>query len=372
MLIRKVTSASDMPDASSYIARGALLPAIRRASIVGKLAIGVAAFLLTASVIHLAVGDPWRLYAEGRSEKIAMLHALRDRIDAVAVGTSRIEEGFDPAVFDAAFAAGPYRIASLDLGLPGGSQTEQRKMAQEALRTLRPPNGRAACLLIMELNAGVNFPPEDVLHPRSIDVYDANTIRFANGFGGDTVGAYERLGRLGFALIAGVAHYANSGMLAALLFHGGDARNPAVALEQTRGHRITAASATDRRDVAAAFADRGKPNLIDGAFTPGDRELLADVATATTAPPQVVYVVTPTLSDLADAYIYPDTIDGQDGPVPVINLARPDRYPELYQPSLWRNAGHLNAAGAALFTRLLATQLDAWLTRHNATLPCKH
>src|SRR5690242_199500 len=115
-----------MPDASSYIGRGALLPAIRRVGLVGRIAIAAATFLLTAAAIHLAVGDPWRLYAEGRTEKIAMLHALRGRIDAVAVGTSRIEEGFDPAAFDAAFADGPYRIASLDLGLPGGSQTEQR------------------------------------------------------------------------------------------------------------------------------------------------------------------------------------------------------------------------------------------------------
>src|SRR5690348_16578727 len=129
-----------MPDASSFIGRSTMLPGIHRIGVVGRLAIAAAAFLLTAAAIHLAIGDPWQLYAEGRSEKLAMLHALRGRIDAVAVGTSRIEEGFDPAVFDAAFADGPYRIESLDLGLPGVSQTEQRSMAQEALRTLHPPD----------------------------------------------------------------------------------------------------------------------------------------------------------------------------------------------------------------------------------------
>ena len=360
-----------MPDASSYIGRAALLPAIRRAGLVSRIAIVAAAFLLTAAAIHLAIGDPWRLYAEERSEKIAMLHALRGQIDAVAVGTSRIEEGFDPAAFDAAFADSPYRIASLDLGLPGGSQTEQRKMAHEALNTLRPPAGRAACLLVMELNAGVNFPPEDVLHPRSIDVYDADTIRFANGFAGNAVSIYDRLGRLGFTLIAGVAHYANSGMLSAWLFHPSDPRNPAVALEARRGQRITKPSAADSHEVASAFANRGETKLVNGDFAPGNRELLADVATTTTPSPQILYVVTPKLDDLATTYVYPDAIDAPEGAVPVIDMARPDLYPELYQPGYWRNAGHLNAAGAAVFTRLLARQIDAWLARHAATLPCK-
>ncbi len=369
MLIRKVTSASDMPDASSFIARSALLSSLRRASLVGRAAIAAAAFLLTACVIHLAIGNPWRLYAEGRSEKIAMLHALRGEIDAVAVGTSRIEEGFDPAAFDAAFADSPYRIASLDLGLPGGSQTEQRRMAQQALRTLRPPDGRAACVLIMELNAGVNFPPEDVLHPRSIDVYDADSIRFASEFDGDATSLYDRIGRLGFGLIAGTAHYLNSGMLSAWLFHA-DARNPAVALEPRRGQRITQPSDADRREVADAFHRRGTTQTATASFTPGNRALLADVAASATSA-QMVYVVTPRLADHATTDVYPDAIDGPAGPVPVIDLARPDLYPALYQPKYWRNAGHLNAAGAALFTQLLARQLDAWLTRHATPLPCK-
>ena len=359
-----------MPDASSYIGRGAALPAIR-AGVVGKIAIIAAAFLLTASAIHLAIGDPWALYAEGRSEKVAMLHALRGQIDAVAVGTSRIEEGFDPAAFDATFAGGQYSIQSLDLGLPGGSQTEQRRMAQEVLRTLRPPKGRAACLLIMELNAGVNFPPEDVLHPRSIDVYDANSIGFASGFGGSAVGAYDRLGRLGFALIAGAAHYANSGMLSAWLFHAREARNPEVALEARRGQRITTPSEADRREVAAAFAHGGDTKHANAEFMPGNHELLADVAATASTLPTLVYVVTPKLDDLVTTYVYPEQIDGPAGPVPVINMARPDLYPQLYQPGYWRNAGHLNAAGAAVFTRLLAGRIDAWLTQHGAAPSCK-
>jgi hypothetical protein len=371
LLIKKVTSAPDMPDASSFIGRSALLPVARGASVVGRIAIAFTAFLLTAAAIHLALGDPWRLYAEGRSEKIAMLHALRGQIDAVAVGTSRIEEGFDPAVFDAAFADGPYSVASLDLGLPGGSQTEQRAMAEEALRTLRAPDGHAACLLIMELNAGVNFPPEDVLHPRSIDVYDADTIRFAEAFGGDATGTYERLGRLGFALIAGAAHYVNSGMLSAWLFHPGDARNPAAALESRRGQRVTEASAADHREVAEAFAHRGDTKLANAGFMPGNRELLADVAATASASSQILYVVTPKLDDLTTTYVYPDEMNGPAGAVPVINMARPDLYPELYQPRYWRNAGHLDAAGAALFTRLLGQQINLWLASHDTTLPCK-
>jgi hypothetical protein len=153
------------------------------------------------------------------------------------------------------------------------------------------------------------------------------------------------------------------------VFRSGSADNPEVALAATRGQRITPASRQDTRDADAAFNARGAPETpIATALAPGNHQLLADVAraegSATRAHVQLVYVVTPSLSDLTSPAVYPGEIDGPKGPVPIINLARPDLYPQLYQRAYWRNAGHVNAAGAAVFTRLLAQQLDAWLRRH--------
>jgi hypothetical protein len=324
------------------------------------------AFSATALILHLLVGDPRRLYAEGRSEKLAQLHEWSKRISVVAVGTSRVEEGFDPATFDANFAAGRSGSTSFNLGLPGGSQSEERFTAQEAIRALDSSSTKSDRMLLLELNAGVNFPPDDVLHPRSINIYSADTISFSYDFNGDGMGV-KRLGRLAFAMIAGAAHYANAGMLSALVFRSDNADNPEVALAATRGQRFTPASSQDIRDADDAFRARGATEApLATPLAPGNYQLVADVAKAE-APAshvQLVYVVTPTLADLTSIATYPEEVQGPNGPVPIINLARPDLYPELYQRTYWRNAGHVNAAGAAVFTRILAQQLDAWLRRH--------
>jgi hypothetical protein len=324
------------------------------------------AFSATALVLHLLIGDPRRLYAEGRSEKLAQLHEWSKRISVVAVGTSRVEEGFDPATFDASFAAGRSGSTSFNLGLPGGSQSEERFTGQEAIRALESSNTKSDRIVLLELNAGVNFPPDDVLHPRAINIYSADTISFSYDFNGDGMGV-KRLGRLAFAVIAGAAHYANAGMLSALVFRSGNANNPEVALAATRGQRFTPASQQDIQDADEALHARGAPEMpVAMTLTPGNYQLLADVAKAE-APAshvQLVYVVTPTLGDLTSDAAYPEEVEGPNGLIPIINLARPDLYPELYQRTYWRNAGHVNAAGAAVFTRLLALQLDAWLRRH--------
>jgi len=342
----------------------------RRLGVAIKLATLATSFAVTALLLHLLIGDPRQLYAEERSEKLALLHKWSHDIDVVAVGTSRVEEGFDPAAFDANFDTGGQRAKSFNLGLPGGSQSEQRFTALQALRALQASNTRSSHLLLLELNAGINFPPEDVLHPRSIDLYDLDTIRFSYQFGGDE-GLVKQLGRLGFAMVAGVAHYANAGMLSAIMFRAKNVDNPEVALAATHGQRITPASVQDSQGVADAFgAQRAPTRSVPALLAPGIQHLvddLADAAPATSAHPvQLAYVVTPTLADRISAAIYPDEIQGPNGAVPIINLARPDRYPELYQQAYWRNTGHLNVAGAALFTRLLAQQLDAWLRRHEA------
>jgi hypothetical protein len=86
---------------------------------------------------------------------------------------------------------------------------------------------------------------------------------------------------------------------------------------------------------------------------------------------QFMYVATPRLEDLKSAPDYPAEIEGPAGPVPIFNLARPDLYPELYQPQNWRNAHHLNHdLGAPLFSRLLASQVRSWLGTHPVAARC--
>ncbi|MBV9250259.1 MAG: hypothetical protein JO227_13570 [Acetobacteraceae bacterium] len=340
----------------------------RRAGFATRGCVLAASFLVTALALHLLIGDTRQLYAEGRSEKLAQLGAWKHDIDAVAVGSSRIEEGFNPSVFDATLASSQHRSTSFNLGLPGGSETEERFTGQQALRILDPSATKPVRVLI-ELNAGLNFPPEDVFHPRAINIYDLDTIRFSLGFGGNGIGIVRQLGRSGFSMLSGAANYANAGMVSAMIFRREGSETAVTALASTHGQRITNASAEDRREVEDTVSGNTGPTvLVPALLEPGQYQLLADVAgiagPASSAHLQLIYVVTPHLYDMRSVEIYPNEMQGPNGPVPIIDVARPDLYPQLYDKANWRNPDHLNAAGAVVFTRLLAQQLNAWLDAH--------
>ena len=85
---------------------------------------------------------------------------------------------------------------------------------------------------------------------------------------------------------------------------------------------------------------------------------------------QVLYVVMPMVDDLGEHPVYPATIAGPDGPRPILNLAQPDVYPELYQAKYWHDGAHLNEAGAALASRLLAEQIKAWYAKNPVAARC--
>ena len=56
--------------------------------------------------------------------------------------------------------------------------------------------------------------------------------------------------------------------------------------------------------------------------------------------------------------------------MPIINLARPDVYPEFYRPELWFDDAHLNEEGARLATRRFSEALKAWYAVHGAPTSC--
>ena len=50
-----------------------------------------------------------------------------------------MHNGFDPRIFDAAMRGTAEQTRSLNLGIAGGSQSEQRATALEFVRHLQPP-----------------------------------------------------------------------------------------------------------------------------------------------------------------------------------------------------------------------------------------
>jgi hypothetical protein len=194
-------------------------------------------------------------------------------------------------------------------------------------------------------------------------------VRFVYDFSDDSIGLKERLGRAAFASLAGLAHFTNTGMVSNAVFQSanttpvpgvaGDGR-AAAGLPQSEEERRLVAQTID---TAAA-----QPVIRPTPFVPGNYRLVADlVPKARDQGVSLAYVVTPRLQDLATAPDYPATIHLPNGvSVPVFNLARPDRYPELYRSEYWRNPGHLSAAGAVVFSRLFAREVRAWMDRGGA------
>lgn len=360
-------------------------PSIGRPSgreILASLALAALGFVVMAGTLHAAIRDPLHLHADVRSEKLVMLQQWHGKIFSAAFGTSHVHNGFDPRVFDRTLAGSPAASHTANLAIEGGSQTEQLVMASQFVKQLEPPTQAGGapepCMVILELGAGTNFTNDHLVHPRAINIYDRHTASLAADFVRPDMGATQRVGRIGYALAAMGLHYANVGMLSNEIF--APPLNQDILTNQTiedrRGELVeheTPLKIQEMTDLMARTGDH--PALVPGEVLPGHTVLVQRLAALNAAPHlSFVYVVMPAVMDLATMHDYPDHLSVRlpEGAVdvPIINLARPDRFPELYHPPLWFDAAHLDDEGAQLASRLLAEQLKRWYAAHGGPVPC--
>jgi hypothetical protein len=332
-------------------------------------------FLIVAGGIHLASPRPFALHAAMRSEKIALLAQERGKALSASFGSSHVHYGFDPRAFDAAMAGTPMATHSINLAIAGGSQSEQRAMALAFVEDLPPTPSVApqACFILLELNAGANFTREHLVHPRAINLYDWPTTRFVLRLTSPAISFEQRAGRTAFALIAMTLHFANVGMLSSRIFPAplDDQQILAETLEDRRGLIVEQrrAGVLEQLRLIEARAPQ-KPAMTQAALLPGNRDLADELQAKAGAKLQIVYLVMPKLSDLSTQADYPEAIATNDGEVPIVNLARPDLYPQLYRPELWLDDAHLDEAGAQLATALIAAQLKSWYAAHGQPKSC--
>jgi len=114
----------------------------------------------------------------------------------------------------------------------------------------------------------------------------------------------------------------------------------------------------DTRDIYALMATlaskpRSSPALITSGLCSEAIDLLRDREGAPRY--AVIFFVTPKLSDLQSYQTYPSAITCGRHAIPIINVALPEAYPELYDPKLWHDINHLNERGAAVYSRLLGS-----------------
>lgn len=341
---------------------------------IGLFALG---FLAAATVIHLTIRDPLHLHADERSEKLLLIDRTQGSVYSAAFGSSHVHNGFDPRAFDRELAASPAATRSVNLAIEGGSQSEERAMAMAFVKSLKAPPAPAPCLVMLELAAGANPTNDHLVHPRSIDIYDWPTARFVSHLVEPHMSATRRIGRVGFAVTAMALHYANTGMLSNLIFSPpiDKAAYEYETEDDRRGIkplRLVDATAEDRRYLEAALAQRNlskPPEKVE--LTLGNSELIAQLTAA--APGRnlsFVYLIMPMAGDAIEMHQYPDHLIVGDKTVPIIQLGRPDLYPELYQAGLWHDNAHLDGDGAAIASALFADRLKEWYEQNGEPHAC--
>jgi hypothetical protein len=348
--------------------------------IAASLGLFLLGFCLMAVVLHVLVRDSLQLHADIRSEKLLIMQQWQGKAVSSSFGSSHMHDGFDPRVFDDELQGTALATRSINGAVAGGSQSEQRVMALEFVRELRwPPvdtGGQApqACFVLLEMTAGANFTNDHLVHPRAINIYDWRTVRFIARLAGSNMGWVQRLGRVGYAVAAAGLHYMNVGMVSSKIFSAPvDREMFSIETEDDRrGLIVDEMTPAIVHRVEAEFAEQPKVSRASmQTVLPGNIELLRELNDASRVRNvRFLYVVMPMVNDLTEHPVYPATIAGPEGPEPILNLARPDLYPELYQVKYWHDDAHLNEAGAGFASRLLAEQIKAWYAKNPAAARC--
>lgn len=337
-------------------------------------------FVVVAGVIHLGIRNPLYLHADMRSEKLLLLQKWSGKAYSASFGSSHMHNGFDPRTFDQEMAGTPEQTHTINLAIAGGSQSEQRATALEFLRHIQPISqaqgspGDRACMVILELGAGANFTGNHLIHPRAINVYDWQTARFVTHLTSPKMSSMQRSGRSVYAMAAMALHYMNVGMLSNLIFP--TPMNDEMLADETindrRGIYVLTPATPALQAIASMIAKAPKQAAVkEGVIVPGNLELADELEDASPVRNlQMVYVVMPKITDLQSWIKYPDSIATTHGLVPVVNLANPMLYPQIYQPKFWHDDAHLNEAGAQMATGFLAKTLKNWYISHGQPATC--
>jgi hypothetical protein len=322
-------------------------------------------FILAAAGLHLCIRDPLHLYAEMRSEKLAMMDQWRGRASSAVFGSSHVDNGFDPRVFDQEMGGTAGASTTINLGVSGGCQTEQAAVVNAFIDSLPAPTPNSQSrYVLLEITASANFTEDHLFHPRAINIYDLHAMELALAFADrNRVGWQRAFGRSAFAFVAGLLHYNNVGMLSERIFSV--PLNPQLVADETtddrrgltpnrlapRGSREWIA---DQEILAVVHSPRPRAGeVVEGHFA-----MLRNLANkARQKHVQIVYFVAPRLDNLDTYPTYPDSIPGPLGPIFVLNEGLPNLHPDLYRTDMWHDPLHLTEAGAGLFSKLLADDL---------------
>jgi hypothetical protein len=305
------------------------------------------------------------------SEKLEELRALAPTIDVLALGGSRMLNGFDPELFHRETRARGTPLRAYNLSLQRLLLWEQERMLDEALAL----PGLQPRFVLLEPAVGLGIAPENFTHSRTIEFETPSAWRRAVEciLDSNRVAAHKAW-NIGTHTLVLALHQANYGLFTRAAF-------PSLAIHRDRSDSVPAgqrgfqpiadlephsAAAPWLVDLTNTATTRFLTDSADAPpLSPALRRHFAALITKLRArgitpifvqPPQLAYT-TPELRQLTFGVMR--EFSRSSSPVTLLSYLDPAPRPHLYAPRLWSDYNHMRHSGAVLFTRDLARDLLA-------------
>lgn len=342
-------------------ALSAVSPAVRRAA---SLALFVLALGLTVALVDRQAGLP---DMGALSDKLLYFRDHRHAYDLVFVGSSRVERGVVPPVFDAELAKLGIAVRSFNLGVAGMAAHEANALVRRLL-AMAPARLR---WVVVELDDwDPLLAPENRFKDRAVFWHDA----------AETASALRSTAALEASLAAradlAATHVLHFAARSLALGRGPDAVRSALAtapaaapgIDRWQGFQPYTASSYRHHPLRRRFLARQDDyrealrRLAEEAADPPAPAAVAalreQVARVRRAGREPVHLVPPS----------PRSVAHLAGHVPaLLAFNRPGEYAELFAVERRFDREHLTQEGAELFTRLLAARFAAEILGDEAT-----
>lgn len=313
---------------------------------------GLAAMAVVLNVV--VTQRAWHPHLGYLDEKVAGLDRLRDQVDTVFIGTSRVFDDVSPLLFDAETARLGHPTTSFSLAINGMSLLE-REYAFQKLKELKLPKLK---YIIFEPNFVTTPVPGNVMTTNYR--YLLNWKTFGRSLELKTSSSRDllrRFGSGGMVFVGAVVNTLNYGVLSDVIrpmlaeqpppvpfVLRGNANEPPTALYDFRVPQKDMPSIHVEREAKAY--DLQPPEIA---------QLKTELGWVRDLGAEPVIVLPPQSEQLNITMSLHEGLAKHLPDAKVLSYFWGQRHPELYdQTKLWADNGHLNAAGEAVFNVWLA------------------
>lgn len=335
-------------------------------------------FIFRVSLVFLAVGllvgmlrylSPFYYGNPIYLHKFPYLHAPEKEINTIFFGSSRIFRQIDPAVFDQSFCG---EMNSFNMGAGGTFGLEINYVVEHFLKDKNkiPKNLR---WLVIELQTPVSITDENLHSPKSKYFVDHKRYRIGSDFYKSTYAPDEAIkavdnlrssfienilsiGLLRMQLLSLIPQNANQSFLGKN-FDGFVPLNRDITTDMERRQDFIKNVESYVNDFQMLYAIDGRQNVasysnVSEAYVRALKEL---ITISKERGIHVCFVVLPTgfKIDQANTLAIYEELPATNR----IDVGSFQKFPELYDPELYFDRGHLNKRGADILSRMLAEEI---------------